>query len=31
VLSSGALPLEVLDEQVDAWIKLRLVDSTGPR
>ena len=32
VLRSGALPLEVLDEQVDAWIKRRLSrDSTGPR
>ena len=32
VLGSGALPLEVLDEQVDAWIKRRLAtDSAGPR
>jgi uncharacterized protein (DUF885 family) len=23
VLSGGALPLEVLDEQIDAWIKRR--------
>ena len=32
VLGSGALPLEVLDEQVDAWIKRRLsANSSGPR
>jgi uncharacterized protein (DUF885 family) len=24
VLGSGALPLQILDEQVDAWVKSRL-------
>jgi uncharacterized protein (DUF885 family) len=32
VLGGGALPLEVLDEQVDAWIRRRLAaDSAAPR
>ena len=30
VLGSGALPLEVLDEQVDAWIKRRLSAPSPP-
>jgi uncharacterized protein (DUF885 family) len=29
VLGSGALPLEILDQQVDAWIKSRLSQSLG--